>query len=97
MARNQKLTGVIQGRTLLSAKPDRLLLSLGFSDGSIMTIRLGAPAPSVITGGTVRCVRQRDRTIDFDFMDGSSLELNMAEATSCVMLRDRSGVLEYAD
>jgi hypothetical protein len=47
--------------------------------------------------GKVRAVRQSAETIAFDLEDGSTLQISLAEATSCVMLRDAKGALEYAD
>ena len=47
--------------------------------------------------GKVRAVRQSSEAIVFDLESGSALQFPLAEATSCVMLRDAKGALEYAD
>ncbi|HLI47607.1 MAG TPA: hypothetical protein VKV18_02790 [Chthonomonas sp.] len=97
MARNQKLTGVIQGRTIASLQPQDVQLQITFTDGSKMTIRVSEIPQNLPTGGTVRAVRQSGTTLQLDMEDGSTLTLQTAEATSCVLLRDKNGVLEYAD
>ncbi len=97
MARNQKLTAVLKGREAIEADGGDGRLAVSFGDGSTLTVRLGAPAPDPIPLGVVRVVRQSDCDLVFLYEDGPSLELRTAEPTSCVMLRDRAGVLEYAD
>jgi len=97
MARNQKLTAVLKGREAAQVNASADPLVITFSDGSVMTVRLGAPAPQPLTLGTVSAVRQKDCELVFLYQDGRSLTLVTAEATSCVLLRDRAGVLEYAD
>ena len=62
-----------------------------------MTVKLGAPAPDPIPLGTVRAVRQRDCELVLVYESGPNLVLVTAEPTSCVMVRDRAGVLEYVD
>ncbi len=52
---------------------------------------------AILAGRTVKAVRQRGDVFDLDFTDGSTLEIRLAEATSCVMLRDARKELEYAD
>jgi len=100
MARNQKLTPVIAGRTIAQIGWDGAAALLHFDDGSVLRIHTpAAPARDAapLKLGKVRAVRQSTDTIAFDLKDGSSLELPLAEATSCVMLRDAKGAMEYAD
>ncbi|HEY7860599.1 MAG: hypothetical protein ACHQRL_03255 [Gemmatimonadales bacterium] len=100
MARNQKLTPVIAGRTIAQIGWDGAAALLHFDDGSVLRIHTpSAPASGAapLKLGKVRAVRQSADTIAFDMADGSSLELPLAEATSCVMLRDAKGTMEYAD
>ena len=47
--------------------------------------------------GVVKGVRQSGTTLDFDLENGQTLSLQTREATSSVLLRDKNGVLEYAD
>jgi hypothetical protein len=100
MSRNQKLTRVIKGRSIAQIGWDSATALLRFDDGSVMRIHtLAAPAsnapPAML--GKVRAVRQSTEAIAFDLEAGSTVQMALAEATSCVMLRDSKGVLEYAD
>lgn len=97
MARNIHLTRVIAGRTATQLKLVQGEAKLRFDDGSVLTVRLGAPPPPEPPLGRVRAVRQRDTTIQFDFEDAPTLTLITAEPTASVLLRDRDQVLEYAD
>jgi hypothetical protein len=45
----------------------------------------------------VEKVRQEADTLHLDFADGSTVEIKLAGPTSCVMVRDKDGKLEYAD
>lgn len=100
MHRNQKLTPVIKGRSIAQIGWDGATAMLHFDDGSVMRIHTpsapagNAPPPML---GKVRAVRQSTEAIAFDLENGSTLLLPLAEATSCVMLRDAKGALEYAD
>ncbi len=97
MARNHKLTAVIAGRRLVDAAEQDGALILRFHDGSAMTVTLGGNKPAVSPGQTIRAVRQRDRTLNLDFENGTTLGIETAEVTSCVMVRDKDGTLEYVD
>jgi len=100
MSRNQKLTPIIKGRTIAQVVWDGPAAQLHFGDGSVLRIHAAA-APAAgsppVTLGKVLAVRQSLDTIAFDLEGPSSLQFALAEATSCVMLRDAKGVLEYAD
>ncbi len=48
-------------------------------------------------GGTVQAVRQQGTTLDLEFEGGGTLAIPQAEETSSVMVRDKNGVMEYAD
>ncbi len=99
MARNQKLTAVIRGRTVAGFRSEGDHYVLTFTDDSRMTIRTApgwSPGDAPIRG-TVRSLRQKETALDLDMEDGSTLSIQLAEATSSVLLRDRDGTLEYAD
>src|SRR5215470_10181478 len=95
--RNQKLTPIIAGRTVESAKQTDGVLEIKFTDDSLMKIKTGAPFTDSIAGRTVKSVRQKATEFDLDFADGTTAKITLAEATSSVMLRDKASVLEYAD
>ena len=42
-------------------------------------------------------VRQENSTLYLDFADGSTMQMQLAAPTSSVMVRDKTGKLEYAD
>ena len=100
MSRNQKLTPIIKGRTIAQIVWDGPTVQLHFDDGSALRIHTaGAPKsdspPAKL--GRVRAVRQSTDAIVFDFDDDGSVQFALADAASCVMLRDAKGALEYAD
>ena len=100
MSRNQKLTPIIRGRTIAQIGWDGPTAQLHFDDGSVLRIHTtaapprGAPAAAL---GKVRAVRQSLDTIAFDLEGATTAQFALADATSCVMLRDAKGALEYAD
>ena len=100
MARNQKLTPIIKGRSIAQVGWDGATAILHFGDGSVMRIHAVA-APSRNTPpaslGKVRAVRQSSEAIAFDLEGGATTEILLAEPSSCVMLRNSKNALEYAD
>ena len=98
MALNQKLTPLIAGRTIESTSWKDNLLSVSFSDGSVLVIKTSTMVSvDGLRGHTIRSVRQRGTMMNLDFTDGNPATIRLAEATSSVMLRDRTGMLEYVD
>jgi len=97
MASNHKLTAVIAGRTISGSSNADGKMIVNFTDGSTMTVKTAGNSNSASTGGTVKAVRQADTTLSLDFENGGTLEITTAEATSSVMVRDSSHVMEYAD
>jgi hypothetical protein len=100
MSRNRVLTPILKDRSIAQIGWDGPTATLHFGDGSVMRIHTpAAPAsntPPVVLG-KVRAVRQSSEVIAFDLADGSTVLISLAEATSCVILRNAKGVLEYAD
>ena len=98
MSLNQKLTPLISGRTIQSHEERDGSLEILFSDGSHMRIKLSATIQALdLHGRTLKRVRQKDTLMQLDFTDDTTAELTLAEAMSSVMLRDKHGVMEYAD
>lgn len=97
MARNQKLTGVIQGRTIADMHQEDGKLAIHFMDGSTMTVKIAGQAPADGVGGTIKAVRQKGTTLNLDLVDGRTLSLQTVEPTTSVMVRDKNHTLEYAD
>src|SRR5437868_3051360 len=97
MARNQKLTGVIKGRTITGTQNAGDRMTITFDDGSTMVIKTAGNTNNASTGGKVRAVRQQDTALHLDFENDTTLDIPLAAPTSSVMLRDKNHVLEYAD
>lgn len=99
MASNQKLTRIIAGRTIQASAQEMGLLTLTFSDGSVMKVEVAPSATNaaVNAGVKVKKVRQKGTELDLDFEDGTTCTVQTAEATSSVLLKDKAGKLEYAD
>ncbi len=97
MASNHKLTGVLKGRLISSTSNQNNLLTVGFDDGSTMTVKTAGSANSASTGSAIAAVRQQNTTLHLDFADGQTLAIQTAEPTSSVMVRDKNHVMEYAD
>jgi hypothetical protein len=96
---NELLSHVIVDRTIQAVSSAGGLLQLSFSDGSIMQIKTGGPAPATdaLVGHKVKMVHQTDQEMDLNFTDNSTGRIKLAEASSSVILRDKYGNLEYAD
>jgi hypothetical protein len=97
MAANHKLTGVLKGRRITGTQSAGNELKISFNDGSTMTVRTGGSVSSASTGGAVKAVRQQDDRLHLDFEDGGTWEIQTAEPTASVMVRDKADKLEYAD
>ena len=99
MASNQKLSRVIAGRTIRATSQEAGLFTVTFADGSVIRVKTAPAATNaaVNPGAKVKKVRQKGTELSLDLEDGTALTVQTAEATSCVMLRDQAGKLEYAD
>lgn len=97
MASNHKLTRLIAGRTITGTGNSSGALTLSFDDGSKMTVQTTGSSNSASTGGVIKAVRQQGTTLSLDFTGGGTLEIQMAEETSSVMVRDKHNIMEYAD
>lgn len=98
MAANRKLTPLLAGRTIQAVNAAADLLSITFTDGSILKIKTAEQhTGDDLTQRTVQKIRQKDVVLNIDFQDDSTATIRLAEPMSCVMLRDATGALEYAD
>jgi len=97
MTSNHKLTALIAGRTVAGTSNAGDVLTVKFGDGSHMTVQTAGSSNSAVTGGTVKAVRQSGTTLALDFAPSGTMEITTAEETSCIMVRDKSGAMEYAD
>jgi hypothetical protein len=62
-----------------------------------MTVQTGDVSGSAASGGKVKAVRQEETTLNLDLQEGGTLEIQTAEPTASVMVRDKNHQLEYAD
>ena len=96
MAANHKLTSLISGRTISECSTADGKLTISFEDGSHMTVKTAEDNDDA-SDGTIAKVRQADTDLYLDMDDGYTWEIQMAEASSSVMVRDANNVMEYAD
>jgi hypothetical protein len=89
MQRNQKLTKVIAGRIIKSVTTEQGSVSFLFDDQSSMKIKT-AGAAAVSQGSKVKSVHEVKADFRFEFEDGSSATLSLANPRSYV-LETRTG------
>ena len=94
MARNQKLTKIITGRTVKAATVEAGGLLVLFDDESRMKIKTAGPA-TVPPGGKVKSVHESRAEFKIDFEDSSSATLCLADPGSSVAVRDKNNAVEY--
>ena len=97
MAVNQKLAGVIKGRTISGTQNQDDRLTISFTDGSQLTVTTAGSSNSASTGGTVTAVRQEEATVFLDMEDGSIFTIPMASTDSSIEVQDNSGAAEYVE
>jgi hypothetical protein len=74
MPRNQKLTKVIAGRTIMGATVEPGGVLVLFDDQSNMKIKTAGPA-TILGGGKVKFVHESKAEFKIDFEDGSNATL----------------------
>jgi hypothetical protein len=96
MATDHYLADIIKGRTISGTQNRDDNLTISFTDGSQMTIKTAGSSNIASTGGMVADVRQEDTVLYIDMEGGSSFAVTTPE-TSSVVVRDKSGAMEYTD
>jgi hypothetical protein len=94
MPRNQKLTEVIAGRTIKAVTVEQGSVLVLFDDQSSVKIKTVGPA-LIPPGGKVKSVHEAKTEFKFDFEDGSSVTLYLADPGSSVAVRDKNNAIEY--
>lgn len=97
MTSNHKLTTLIKGRTISGTGNANNVLTVSFTDGSLMTVQTQGSTNSASTGGTIKAVQQSGTTLALMCEDGSMQTIETAEETSSVMVRGKDHTMEYAD
>ena len=94
MARNQKLTKVIAGRTIkaVTTEPESVLVL--FDNESNMKIKT-AGAAAVSLGSKVKSVHEAKADFKIEFEDGLSATFCLRDPGSSVAVRDKDNAVEY--
>jgi hypothetical protein len=94
MQRNQKLTKVIAGRTIMAVTIEPGSVFIQFDDQSNIKIKV-AGAAAISPGSKVKSVHEAKADFRIEFDDGSSATFSLADPGSSVAVRDKNNVVEY--
>jgi hypothetical protein len=96
MTLNQKLTTVLKGRTIQDLQMNPSEVSLRFSDGSTMRVKvMESNSPPLKNGAKVSAVFEQSTSLRILCEDESQLSLTLADPGSSVTVRDATGAVEY--
>jgi coenzyme F420-reducing hydrogenase alpha subunit len=94
MRRNQKLTKVIAGRTIMAVTTEPGGVLILFDNESKMKIKTAGPA-TIPSGGKVKSVHEAKAQFKIEFEDGSCVTFLLADPGSSVAVRDKNKAVEY--
>ena len=96
MTPNQKLTKVIKGRIIQDLQMNPAEVSLRFSDGSTMQVKvMESNSPPLKNGAKVSAIFEQSTSLEILCEDESQLSLTLADPGSSVTVRDATGAVEY--
>ena len=96
MTPNHKLTNVIKGRIVEDLQMNPAEISMRFSDGSTMHVKvMESNSPPLKNGARIRAVSEQSVTLIISCEDESQVVLTMADPGSSVTVRDVDGKVEY--
>ena len=96
MTPNQKLTKVIKGRIIQDLQMNPAEVSLRFSDGSTMRVKvMESNSPPLKNGAKVSAIFEQSTSLEILCKDESQLSLTLADPGSSVTVRDATGAVEY--
>ena len=95
MPRNQKLTRVIQGRTVQRATAESRKLFVQFDDGSTMRLKTAGIAGKFPPGGKIKAILEDGAKFSLQFEDGSTVTVELADPGASVAVRDKNDQVEY--
>ena len=96
MALNDKLTRIIQGRTIELVIKEGELVEIVFDDHSKMRVKVvGGPTVNVLREGKIKSVREEGLELYIDCENGSTATSRLAEPGSSVSVTDKAGGVEY--
>ena len=96
MTPNHKLTNVIKGRIVQDLQMNATEVSMRFSDGSTMHVKvMESNSPPLKNGARIRTVSVKSVNFIVSCEDESQIVLTLADPGSSVMVRDEDGKIEY--
>ena len=92
MTPNRKLTNVIKGRIIEDLQMNPAEVSMRFSDGSTMRVKvMESNSPPLKNGARIRAVAEQSVTFIVSCEDESQIVLTLADPGSSVAVRDANG------
>jgi hypothetical protein len=96
MTPNRKLTNVIKGRIIEDLQMNPAEVSMRFSDGSTMRVKImESNSPPLKNGARIRAVSEQSVKFTVSCEDDSQIALTLADPGSSVTVRDADGKIEY--
>lgn len=96
MTPNKKLTNVIKGRVIEDLQMTATDVSLRFSDGSTMHVKvMESNSPPLKNGARINTVSEQSAALLISCEDQSQLALILADPGASVTVRDEKGNVEY--
>jgi hypothetical protein len=96
MTPNHKLTNIIKGRTIQDLQMSTMEVSMRFSDGSTMHVKvMESNSPPLKNGARIRAVSEQSVKFMISCEDESQIVLTLADPGSSVTVRDADGKVEY--
>ena len=95
MARNQKLTRVIGGRTIQRARAEPGKLVIRFNDEATMQVKTAAVADIFPPGGKIEAIQEDGADFRLQFEEGPIVSLKLVDPGSSVAVRDKNNRVEY--
>ena len=96
MTPNRKLTNVIKGRIIEDLQMNPAEVSMRFSDGSTMHVKvMESNSPPLKNGARIRAVTEQSVNFVLSCEDESQIVLTLADPGSSVTVRDADGKIEY--
>jgi hypothetical protein len=95
MARKQKLTRVIGGRTVQRATAEVGKLVIRFDDQSTMQVKSAGITGMFPPGGTIKAVQEDGASFTLQLEDHSTIRVELADPGASVAVRDKNNEVEY--
>jgi hypothetical protein len=94
---NEKLTRIIQGRTIQMVMKEEGLVVMFFDDRSTLRVKVvGGPALHVLEDGKIESAREDGSELTLVTEDSRALTLRLAESGSSVIVKDKDDCVKYS-